>query len=105
MRGTIVENSLANKSVLVDLQIVKTRTDEDWILHDVVINESQIESIQKSLSEGPWYVHFWEGDNIVVVYKDKIFNIQKSDTSTWSEAIQYGKNLSIPEEQLDFLSE
>lgn len=103
MKGTIVENSLADRNILLNLSVTKTWTDEDWILHDVVIDESQIESIQKALNSGPWYVHFWEGDKIIVVYKDKIFTIKKSDISTWKEAIEYGKALGIPDEQLDFL--
>ncbi len=105
MKGTIVENGLADKNILADLNVTKTWSDEDWILHDVVIDEFQIESIRKALGGGPWYVHFWEGDTIIVVYKDKIFHIKKSDVSSWSEAIEYGKSLGIPDEQLDFLTE
>lgn len=105
MKGTIIENSLADKSVLADLNIIKTWNDEDWILHNVIVKETQIESIQKALNDGPWYIHFLGDDNIVVVYKDKIFNIKKSDISTWSKAIEYGKSLGIPNKQLDFLTE
>lgn len=105
MRGTIIENSLADKSVLADLKIIKTWNDEDWILHDVILDESQIKIIQQSLDDGPWYVHVWEDDNMVVIYKNKIFHIRKPDINTWSEAIEYGKNLGIPEEQLDFLTD
>jgi len=105
MKGTIIENSLIDKSILNNLQITKTWTEEDWILHDVIINESQIKDIQKALDNGPWYIHFWEGNNIVVIYKDKIFHINKLDKNTWKEAIEHGKTLSIPEEQLDFLTD
>lgn len=105
MEGTIVENSLADKSVLTDLKIVKTWNDEDWILHDVIIEESQIKKVQKALDSGPWYVHFWKDDDISVVYRDKIFNIKESDTATWKEAVEHGKALGISDEQLDFLTE
>lgn len=77
MKGTIIENSLADKGVLNHLQIAKTWNDEDWILHDVIVDEEQILLIQKALAEGPWYVHFWKDDDITVVYKDSIFHIKK----------------------------
>lgn len=105
MKGTIVENSLADKSVLAKLTITNTRNDEDWILHDVIVDDSHIALIQNALRSGPWYVHFWNNDDIVVVYKDTIFTIKKSDTTTWKEAIDHGITLGIPEEQLDFLTE
>jgi hypothetical protein len=105
MKGTIVENSLADKSVLDSLHIMRTWSDEDWILHDVVVGEEHIKLIQKALCDGPWYVHFWEGDDITVVYKNRVFTIKKLDTSTWKEAIEYGASLGIPEEQLDFLTD
>lgn len=105
MKGTIIENSLDDKGVLADLQITKTWNDEDWILHDVIVGKECIPSIQKSLADGPWYIHFWKDDDITVVYKHRIFHIKKSDKNTWSEAVEHGKTLNIPEEQLDFLTD
>jgi len=36
------------------------------------------------------------------VYKDRIFSISSKKT-TWKEAVEYGKTLGIPDEQLDFV--
>jgi hypothetical protein len=106
MKGTIVEESLADKNVLHDLHIVKTWADEEgFILHDVVVRENQIEEIQEALADGPWYAHFWAGDDIVVIYKDKIFHIKKSDEETWKEAVEYGESAGIPSTELDFLTD
>lgn len=104
-QGTIIENSLLNKSVLKDLNILKTYQMEDWLLHDVLVNEEQVEKLGKFLRDGPWYMHFWEDnrDDIVVVFKDKNFRIKHSNRETWREAIEHGKTIGIPEEQLDFL--
>ena len=33
------------------------------------------------------------------------FIVDKLDKNTWKEAIEHGKTLSIPEEQLDFLTD
>lgn len=102
-KGTIIQNSLADKSILDKVKIVKTWQDKDWTLHDVLVEENQLEELQKSLADGPWYMNFWKGNDMKVVYKDKIFDIKISDKSTWMDAISHGKSIGIPEEQLDFL--
>lgn len=104
-KGTIIENSLADKSILKELEITKTYQIEDWLLHDVLASEEQIEKLGRYLNDGPWYMHFWkEGeDDVIVVFKDKNFKIKYSDKKTWTDAIVHGKSRGIPEEQLDFL--
>ena len=104
-KGTIVENSLTDKGILENIKITKTYQDEDWILHDVTANEKQIEKMNQYINNGPWYMNFWQekGDSAIVVFKDKNFKIKHSDKSTWTEAINYGKSIGIPEEQLNFL--
>jgi len=104
-KGTIIENSLKDKEILKKVKIEKTWQDDDWILHDVLVDESQISELPQSLADGPWYIHIWPAgsDNIKVIYKDKIFDIKFSDKSTWTEAVAHGRSLGIPEEQLDFL--
>lgn len=105
--ATIVENSLADKSILKELEIIKSWQSDDWTLHNVLVKEDQIGLLSKYLDNGPWYIHLWkEGDDeIKVVFKDKIFNIKHSDKSSWSDAVVYGKSIGIPEEQLDFIIE
>lgn len=58
LKGTIIENSLQNKSILDELQIEKTWQAGDWILHDVVVDVTQIDKIRECLSDGAWYIHF-----------------------------------------------
>jgi hypothetical protein len=105
-KGTIVENSLADRNILKRVKIIKTWQSEDWILQDVLAEETQLEELGKALSDGPWYMNFWipDSDEMKVVYKNKVFDLKISDKSTWSEAIVYGKSIGIPEEQLDFVS-
>lgn len=103
-KGTIIENSLSDKSILNQLKIVKTWQSDDWILHNVLLSREQIIDLPKYLTDGPWYIHLWEQgkDEIYVVFKDKIFTIKSSDKSTWFDVISYGKSIGIPEEQLNF---
>ncbi len=104
LKGTIIENSLADKSILKGLEITKTYQSGDWILHDVLITEEQAENLGQYLNDGPWYMHFWEEgkDDVSVIYKDKNFRIKYSDKTTWAYAIEHGMSRGIPEEQLDF---
>lgn len=103
-KGTIIENSLRDKSILDQVKVEKTYQSGDWTLHDVFVDESQIPELSKYLADGPWYIHLWEqgSDDVKVIFKGKIFDIKFSDKSTWSDAVAYGKSIGIPEEQLDF---
>lgn len=51
-------------------------------------------------------MNFWvlDGDEMKVVYKNKIFDLKISDKSTWDDALTYGRSIGIPEEQLDFIT-
>src|ERR1035437_9764025 len=86
-KGTIIENSLNDKSILDKIQIIKTYQDNDWILHDVYIDEKQIPELSKYLADGPWYIHLWKTglDEVKIVFKEKVFTIKSSDKSTWTD--------------------
>lgn len=103
-KGTIIENSLSNKGILGKVIIEKRYTSGDWVLYNVYLNENMIPELSESLDAGPWYIHLWKqgSGEVNVIFKNKIFKIQYSDKSTWINAIEYGKSIGIPEEQLDF---
>jgi hypothetical protein len=105
MKGIIIENSLADKSIITDAEIIRTWEDGSWKLREVKVSKDWAEKFGKYLNDGPWYVYFWEpeSDDVLIVFKNKNFTIQHSDKSTWAEAVEYGKSIGIPEEQLDFL--
>lgn len=105
LAGTIIENSLADTSILDQVEITKTWQAGSWILHKVKISEELARDFGKFLAEGPWYVHFWaeDKDAVLVVFRDKTFNINASDKATWVDAITQGISLGIPKEQLDFI--
>jgi hypothetical protein len=104
-KGTIIENSLSDKRILQEVKIIRTWQSSKWILHDVMVEESQIPKLSSSLSDGPWYIHIWKPGKgeVKVIFKNKIFDIKHSDKSTWVDAVTYGKSIDIPEEQLDFV--
>ncbi len=104
LRGTIVENSLKNKSILEKVHILKTWQEGSWTVHDVQVDVSTANEFGKYIDVGPWYVHFWDPaqDDVLVVFKEKNFQIKHSDKSTWKDAVEYGLSIGIPKEQLDF---
>lgn len=105
LKGTIVGNSLSDKSILERLNILKNWSEDGWDLYHVGLDRKDAVGLGKYLADGPWYAHFWKPgeDEVLVVFKNKTFDIKHSDKSTWREAVQYGESIGIPGEQLDFL--
>lgn len=109
--GTIVEESLEDNRILNDIEIISLRISKDenpadrWHLYKVRVSKEDIEKLSKYIKPGKWYMHFWEGTDVVAVFKNKIFEFNYSDKSTWKDAVDYGRAQGIPEEQLDFLIE
>lgn len=104
MKGIIIQNSLSDTSILDKLHILKTKVGNTWTLHDIIANKDDIPLLQHALATGPWYIHLWNEDEIVVIYKDKIFWIDKNDHASWREAIKHGLTIGIPIEQLSFVT-
>jgi hypothetical protein len=50
-------------------------------------------------------MHFWDGRDVIAIFKNKVFEFNYDDKSTWSEAVDYGRSQGIPDEQLDFIIE
>ena len=77
-----------------------------WTLFGVEVRNSEIENIfieiqQNLKSDKPYYAHFYNDEEIVVIFKEKIFRVS-SHASTWTPIVEHGKSLNIPDEQLDF---
>ncbi len=104
LKGVVVEESLSDKKVFEKIKIENTQQTGDRTIHDVLASNATIAEFQKYLADGPWYAHFWKPgkDDVTVVFKGKVFVIKSSDSSTWADAIAYGRSIGIPEAQLDF---
>lgn len=107
-KGTIIEESLIDERALNDFKVVKYKvTGEDdpslrWHLFTVEANKEQIEKLANNLKSEKWYAHFWSEDDIIAIYPNKIFTFKYSDKNTWKDAVEYGKSLDIPVDQLVF---
>jgi hypothetical protein len=72
---------------------IKVEVDEDKL-------DDMIKQGQELLASNKYYFHIYTNDKLIVVFPFKVFNL-KTDRSDWKEMIDYGKNLGIPEDQLD----
>lgn len=110
-KGIIIKESLTDSSILNNLEVVSDHTEDSqddpedaWHLYTVMVSQDEIPTIQKYLKrEGGWYMHFWKGSYVTVVFRDKVFKIDYNDKATWKDAVDYGLSMGVPVEQLDFL--
>jgi len=117
-KGTIIAESLENKDILRDVKILDTKVEvvieehktpwlKQWTLHTVEIPEDQAKSFAEKISKAldskhSWYADFKNETNHYIIFKNKIFFIDKQNKEQYDEAKKYGLSLGIPEYQVDF---
>lgn len=117
-KGTIIEESLDNADVIRGLKILKTDvetvTDEhqtpwlkQWTLHRVEIPESEAEDVAQKLSKvidvshiSSWYADFRNDKKHYIIFRNKVFHIDRDNKSQYDKVRKYGLTLGIPEYQL-----
>jgi len=119
--GVIIEESLENKNVLQKVRIVKTKVEQatkkhktpwikKWTLHTFEIQENQAENVAEILSESldsvhSWYADFKNDKFHYIIFRNKVFKIDRSKPEQYSEVTKYGLTLGIPDYQLNFSSD
>jgi hypothetical protein len=119
--GVIIEESLADKVVLGRVKILSTKispvTEKDgtpwlkqWTLHTVEVAEGMARSIAKQVShtleaEHEWYADFKNATHHYIIFRDKIFYIDRTNSEQYREATQHGITLGLPPHQVDFSKE
>lgn len=104
--GIVIEEGLKDPSILNKVKILGKKGVGEWTLLRVGVEESEINKvirlIQKYLvTEPAYYAHFYRKEELVAVFPRKIFYLTPSK-ETWKPAVDYGKSVGIPEEELDF---
>ena len=101
--GTVIGESLADGTVIAGLKVINSSVSSQlhWHLYTVEVTEEEIERLSHCINE-KWYSHFWNGKEVIVAFKDKIFRFEHDKKETWKPAVDYGLSLGIPAEQLDF---
>lgn len=104
--GIIIDQEFNDPSLCNSFKGFAKKQSGSWGIYGIEIEDSQLENtiykIQQNMkTREPWYSHLYNDDKLIVIFKDKVFNV-KPHASTWQPIIEYGKKLNIPEEQLDF---
>ena len=116
--GVIIEESLENKDVLQKVKIIKTKVEEvieehktpwikQWTLHTVEILENQADEIAEDLSmsldsEHSWYADFKNDKFHYIIFRNKVFKVNRAKPEQYQDVTKYGVSLGIPDYQLDF---
>ncbi len=116
--GVIIEESLEKKDVLQKVKILKTDIESvttkhktpwirQWTLHTIEIPENQADKIARELSvsldsEHNWYADFRNKVFHYIIFRNKIFKIDRSKPEQYHKVTEYGLTLGIPDYQLDF---
>src|SRR6185437_9909564 len=77
-----------------------------WRIYGIEIEDSHLDQtisqIQSNMkSDQPWYAHLYNDEKLIVIFKEKVFTATPH-ISSWKPIFDYGRELNIPEEQLDF---
>jgi hypothetical protein len=118
--GVIIEESLANKDVLKKVKILSTKVEEvtnehktpwlsQWTLHTVEVPEKEAQIIAEEISKSldyshnsSWYADYKNNTHHYIIFRDKIFYVDRKSKEQYDEAKRYGISLGIPEYQVDF---
>ena len=112
--GVIIEESLANKDVLKKVKILSTKVEEvtnehktpwlsQWTLHTVEVPEKEAQIIAEEISKSldyshnsSWYADYKNNTHHYIIFRDKIFYVDRKSKEQYDEAKRYGISLGIP---------
>lgn len=110
--GVIIEESLEK------VKIIETRVEQvteehntpwikQWTLHTVEVAENQAERVAEEIStsldsEHAWYADFKNDIFHYIIFRNKIFKVDRSKPGQYNEVTKFGLALGIPDYQLDF---
>lgn len=116
--GVIIEESLENKDILQDVKIIETKVEKvtkahhtpwvtQWTLHTVEIPENIAQKIAEKLSTSldsnhTWYADFKTDSHHYIIFRNKVFFIDRHSKTQYDKAKHYGISLGIPDYQVDF---
>ncbi len=78
-----------------------------WTLCTVEIPESRAEGIARKVrrsltSKHNWYADFKNGRKHYIIFKHRIFRINRNSAEEYRKATEYGISIGIPAQQVDF---
>ncbi len=76
-----------------------------WTLHTIEVNENEADNLAEKLSkaldpEHGWYIDYRNDKYHFVIFKDKVFKLDRNKKSDYDEMIKYGLSIGTPDYQL-----
>ena len=116
--GVIIEESLEDKSVLDKVKIVSTKVEQvierhrtpwvkQWTLHTVEVPAEKARELAEEISqalesEHPWYADYKTNTEHYIIFRNKVFLIDRTKKGAYKPATEYGVSIGIPDYQVDF---
>ncbi len=118
--GVIIEESLEDKSILSKLKILETEVENvtdrhktpwlmRWTKHTVEVPEEEAQDVAQHLAKaivlthkGSWYADFKNKQFHYIIFRDKVFKVDRQNKEQYDEVNKFGEALGIPSYQLDF---
>ncbi len=119
-KGVIIEESLSDKSILSKVKIEDTKVEpitdshetpwlKQWTLHTFLVGDKDADAIGNEISKSfdyshgsAWYADFKNDKIHYIIFKDKVFKVDRSKIEEYKAATDYGISLGIPSHQVDF---
>lgn len=106
--GIIVDESFRDESYIKQQKIIgsKKSSRNNWMLYKTEVDPERILDVIK-LTQNElktdlfYYAHFYRTDELIVVFKEKIFELDPHDKNSWKECINYGVKKQIPFYQME----
>jgi hypothetical protein len=97
---------LVRKISRYDVSSASTDQPPVWSVLEFEVEDWQAEQLAQELSgalDAPgWYADFHDGEEIFVVFPGRVFRYPRGDDAARAEAQAFGRELGIPEPQLDW---
>lgn len=119
-KGVLIKESLQDRTILAYLDVTDTVVEpvveedktpwlESWTLVGFTIPEGKAEKFAVELSQAleaehgdSWYADFKNERWHYVVFRGRVFKVDRQDPKGYGPVRAYGISLGIPERQLDF---
>lgn len=111
---------MEDKTVLDEVKVLRTDVEKvterhktpwliKWTLHTVEVPEQSREHVARQLSKaivpkhkGSWYADFKNKETHYIIFRDKVFKVDRRSKEEYDQVNKYGEALGIPPYQLDF---
>ena len=118
-KGVIIEESLADTSLLKQVKILLTKVElvtpehktphlKQWTLHSVEIPREKADEVAIAISRaldmahGHWYADFKDDVTHYIIFTGKVFRVERKKPEQYTAVVAFGLKRGIPAHQLDF---